>query len=37
MRYLKRNAPDLYERAITEFNEHPDGRGREAKLKEKNT
>ncbi len=27
MRYLKRNAPMLHHQAVTEFNEHPDGRG----------
>ena len=29
MRYLKRNAPMLHHQAVTEFNEHPDGRGQE--------
>jgi len=29
MRYLKRNAPMLHHQAVTEFNEHPDGRGKE--------
>ena len=28
MRYLKRNAPMLHHQAVTEFNEHPDGRGK---------
>ena len=29
MRYLKRNAPMLHHQAVHEFNEHPDGRGKE--------
>jgi len=29
MRYLKRNAPMLHYQAVTDFNEHPDGRGQE--------
>ena len=29
MRYLKRNAPQLHQQATEEFNEHPDGRGKQ--------
>ena len=29
MRYLKRNAPQAHQLAVNEFNEHPDGRGKE--------
>jgi hypothetical protein len=29
MRYLKRNAPMLHHQAVHEFNENPDGRGKE--------
>ena len=29
MRYLKRNAPKAHEQAVKEFNEHPDGRGKQ--------
>ena len=29
MRYLKRDAPMLHHQAVHEFNEHPDGRGKE--------
>jgi hypothetical protein len=29
MRYLKRNAPMFHYQAVHEFNEHPDGRGKE--------
>ena len=29
MRYLKRNAPMLHHQAVTDYNEHPDGRGQE--------
>lgn len=28
MRYLKRNAPQLHQQAVNDFNEHPDGRGK---------
>ena len=28
MRYLKRNAPQMHQQAVDEFNEHPDGRGK---------
>jgi len=28
MRYLKRNAPQMHQQAVSEFNEHPDGRGK---------
>jgi recombinational DNA repair ATPase RecF len=28
MRYLKRNAPKMHQQAVSEFNEHPDGRGK---------
>jgi hypothetical protein len=31
MRYLKRNSPELFERAVNEFNEHPEGRGKRFK------
>lgn len=29
MRYLKRNAPKMHQQAVEEFNEHPDGRGKQ--------
>ena len=28
MRYLKRNAPQMHQQAVSEFNEHSDGRGK---------
>jgi hypothetical protein len=28
MRYLKRNAPQMHQQAVGEFNEHPNGRGK---------
>lgn len=28
MRHLKRYSPDLFDRAVNEFNEHPNGRGK---------
>jgi len=29
MRYLKRNVPLAHQQAVDEFNEHPDGRGKQ--------
>jgi hypothetical protein len=29
MRYLKRNLPQAHQQAVDEFNEHPDGRGKQ--------